>query len=140
MHLHSKPTEQISTAHRYTSETQKHARTHQRHADCFTVRKHLKEVHVLLSYLRHCSISFGLGYFCSPRTMQCQSTTNTHTHTETHQKYDDLPSNKLHRLSLALVAGRTCTTWRKREKRSMSSPQSSLWPPCRLITRWLEFK
>lgn len=36
-----------------------------------------------------------------------------HTHTP---KYDDLPSNKLQRLSLALMAGRTCTTLREKER------------------------
>lgn len=94
MHMHSRPTEQISTAHRYTSETQKN---HTRQSDgasglvlnvwlytkMWRRKKKKKKAHVLQSYLRFCTISFGLGYFCQPRTIRCQSTTNTHSHTQT---------------------------------------------------------
>ena len=60
--------------------------------------------------------------------------TLTHTNWNTLKKYEDLPSNKLHRLSLALVAGITCTTWRETERREACNVRSR---HCGLAAAWL---
>lgn len=90
MHMHSRPTEQISTAHRYTSETQTHTRispsVQQPQAYCLKFHKNLK-VHVSLSYLRHCAISFGLVYFLPAKDDAVPVYhKRTHTHTLRHTK------------------------------------------------------
>lgn len=143
MHIHSRPTEQISTAHRYTSETHKHVHTHKSNcasASCLLLDStqksegEKKAVHVLLSYLRRCTISFGLGYFCRPRTIQCQSTTSTHTLKHAKNMTTYLQTSSTGFLWPWWPVGRALHGERKRESREVCEVRSH---HCGLPAAWL---
>lgn len=147
MHMHSRPTEQISTAHRYTSETQKN---HTRQSDGASglvlnvwlhknvkEKKKKKESTCFAELFKVLYYILWVGLFLPAKDDTVpvhHKHTLTHTNSNTLKKCEDLPSNKLHRLSLALVAGITCTTWRETERREACNVRSR---HCGLAAAWL---